>query len=476
LIAASGGQIVTYHLYGSPITAPTLAQGTTPANVASIAFTYYIEGVSYSKAAVAAGTAPGNDIIVQNKYGAVAFDIDYAGTITAVEATNQAAAEFTTAALAIAAIPACATDKARMGWVTAQNTGGTFTFGTDAMATAGTVHVTFTDNTLYSAEKTKFLADTDAPTTVSHVGYIDGYFLGNELNTGRWYFSDATIVANWSALSFASAEGNPDNVVALHVASKEVALFGKKSIEFFYDDGSSPFSPIMGAFQEKGTIAPYSIWNFAGTYVFLDDERRIVALENRSITPLSGAYDNVVRDIDQVSDAYASGFTLGMSTFYVLSFPSVKRSFVLNLTTKTWSEWGSWNAPDYELWPGKSYCYATDWELHLIGDNAAGNIYKIRGDYFKWGTDNIRTLIRTGHFTSGTYEEKIEEEQKIEDDLKIMQEMYGLLEKVDSDKPEKEEVKKALPERKNSNASSTVMSSTSATDLPRKWTSSVSRL
>jgi hypothetical protein len=51
-------------------------------------------------------------------------------------------------------------------------------------------------------------------------------------------------------------------------------------------------------------------------------------------------------------------------------------------------------------------------------------------------------------------EEKIEEEQKIEDDLKIMQEMYGLLEKVDSDKPEKEEAKKALPERKNSNASS----------------------
>jgi hypothetical protein len=166
----------------------------------------------------------------------------------------------------------------------------------------------------------------------------------------------------------------------------------------------------MGAFQEKGVLAPYSIWNFAGTYVFLDDERRIVALENRSITPLSGPYDNVVRDIDQVSDAYASGFTLGMNSFYVLSFPSVNRSFVLNLTTKTWSEWGAWDAPNYELWPGKSYCYATDWELHLIGDNAAGNIYKIRGDYFKWGTNNNRTLVRTGHFTSGTYEEKIEEE------------------------------------------------------------------
>jgi hypothetical protein len=31
-------------------------------------------------------------------------------------------------------------------------------------------------------------------------------------------------------------------------------------------------------------------------------------------------------------------------------------------------------------------------------------------------------------------EEKIEEEQKIEEDLKMMQEMYGLLEKVDSEK------------------------------------------
>ena len=48
-------------------------------------------------------------------------------------------------------------------------------------------------------------------------------------------------------------------------------------------------------------------------------------------------------------------------------------------------------------------------------------------------------------------EEKIEEEQKKEEDLKMMEEMYGLLEKVESEKPE--EPKKFL-ERKNSTTSS----------------------
>jgi hypothetical protein len=198
--------------------------------------------------------------------------------------------------------------------------------------------------------------------------------------------------------------------VALRVGSKEIVSFGKRSIEFFYDDGVSPFSPIQGAYQEKGCIAPYSIVNAAGTWIFLDNERRVVALEGRTFTTLSGPYDNIIRDIDKVSDAYAAYFTIGMNSFYVISFPSVERSFSLNLTSKTWSEWGDWDAPVFGLWKGKSYCYATDWEMHLIGDNATGTVYKIRGDYFKQGTDDIRTLILTGHGAFGTYEPKIEEE------------------------------------------------------------------
>lgn len=120
---------------------PTLAIGGTTTAVSTVAVNFVINGVQYYAAAVAAGTAPGNDVIAQSKYGAVAFDIGANGTIDAIEATGQAAAQFTTAALAVAALPACASDHVRLGWVTATKSDGAFTFGTTALNAANSTVV-----------------------------------------------------------------------------------------------------------------------------------------------------------------------------------------------------------------------------------------------------------------------------------------------------------------------------------------------
>jgi hypothetical protein len=115
------------------LSSPTLAIGSDTSAVASAAFSYIINGSAYSRAVEATGTEPGNDVIVATKYGAVAFDIGANGTIDVIEATNQAAAEFTTAALAVAALPACASDHVRLGHITATKSDGAFTFGTTAL-------------------------------------------------------------------------------------------------------------------------------------------------------------------------------------------------------------------------------------------------------------------------------------------------------------------------------------------------------
>lgn len=126
------------------VSLPGLAIGTTPANVSSVAFTYTIAGIQYSKAAVAAGTAPGNDIVPVDTYGAVALDIDAAGTITIAEAADNATG-YASAALAVAGIPALAATKARMGTVSViRETAGAFTFGTTSLADGDTT-VVYTD-------------------------------------------------------------------------------------------------------------------------------------------------------------------------------------------------------------------------------------------------------------------------------------------------------------------------------------------
>ena len=97
---------------------PALAIGSTATAVSNVAFDYMINGVRYTKAAVAAGTAPGNDVIPEDTFGAVALDIDAAGTITISEASGNAVG-YATAALALEGLTAVVGNKARMGTVTA---------------------------------------------------------------------------------------------------------------------------------------------------------------------------------------------------------------------------------------------------------------------------------------------------------------------------------------------------------------------
>jgi hypothetical protein len=122
---------------------PALAIGSTTQNVANGVFTYRVNGTGYYKAAVAAGTAPGNDVIPQSKYGAVALDIGADGTVDVIEAGDNATG-YTSAALAIAGIAAVAADHVRMGTVTATKSDGAFTFGTTALNAANST-VAYTD-------------------------------------------------------------------------------------------------------------------------------------------------------------------------------------------------------------------------------------------------------------------------------------------------------------------------------------------
>ena len=126
------------------VSLPVLAIGSTATAVSNVAFDFQITGVRYTKAAVAAGVAPGNDVIPQATYGAVALDIVAAGTVTIAEAAANATG-YASAALAIAGIPAVAAGKARMGTVTVTKSDGSFTFGTTDLDAANVTTV-YTDS------------------------------------------------------------------------------------------------------------------------------------------------------------------------------------------------------------------------------------------------------------------------------------------------------------------------------------------
>ncbi len=120
-------------------TTAALGIGTTLTNVAYGLFSYFVAGVGYSKPALAAGVAPGADVIPTGKYGAVALDIGADNTVDVISATlNSTSPWYATAALAIAGIPAAAAGHVRMGTVTVMKSDGAFTFGITALNATNT--------------------------------------------------------------------------------------------------------------------------------------------------------------------------------------------------------------------------------------------------------------------------------------------------------------------------------------------------
>uniref|UniRef100_A0A6M3J2Z9 Tail protein n=1 Tax=viral metagenome TaxID=1070528 RepID=A0A6M3J2Z9_9ZZZZ len=125
------------------VTDAGLAIGTTVTAVSSDALVYIIGDKIYTKSAVDAGTAPGDDVVPTAKYGAVAFDIDASGTINAVEAYGNSAG-YTTAINAVLGLPHVSDGRVRLGYVTATKSDGAFTFGTTALNAANST-VAYTD-------------------------------------------------------------------------------------------------------------------------------------------------------------------------------------------------------------------------------------------------------------------------------------------------------------------------------------------
>lgn len=246
------------------------------------------------------------------------------------------------------------------------------------------------------------MADADAPTSVSHVAYLDGYLLANSVGTSTFYFSSPTDITSWNALDFANVDGEPDILRALKSGSREVILVGRSSVEFWVNDGVTPFIRLQGSVQSHGISAPYSLAKVGNTWMWLDHERRFVNMEGRAVKPVSSPYDRVIQHYTSIDDAI--GYTISVEGYplYVLNFPTAGQSLVYNYVSQKWSKWGYWNTETatYGRFRGNSYCYARGWNYHLIGD-LNGVIHKMDRTYFTDNGNPIRTLVRTGHINHG---------------------------------------------------------------------------
>lgn len=249
------------------------------------------------------------------------------------------------------------------------------------------------------------MASANAPQHVTHLAEIDGYLLANDVGTQHVHFSDPTDFTIWNALDFFSAESRSDDVVAMKEAYRELIVLGRETVEFFQNDGRTPFARITGSAQPFGIEAMDSLANVGGVWMWLGDKRQLLTMNGRAVVPVSSPYDKLLQDFQSVDDAIGYTVSIGGHPIYLLNFPTAKQTLAYNYVTKIWHKWGYWDSENatYQRYRGNTYCYARSWNQHLVGDYSNGKIYKASRTIYTDDGNPIRSLLRSGHVTHGTY-------------------------------------------------------------------------
>jgi hypothetical protein len=259
------------------------------------------------------------------------------------------------------------------------------------------------------------MGDADAPTTVSHVAFLDRYLLANEIGSANFHFSAVNAPTTWDA-EYAVPEAKMDDLSALLVEDLKIALMGEKTLEVWYDDGSTPFVREEQGYISRGTVAKYSfVWcESQNTFVWMDENRQVVMLNGLTPITLSGVMSKYIEGFTSVTDALGDAVVIGGRPYYILSFPTEGKTLVVDFNSKQWYEWGYWKSATatYEKFRGNSFCYSPAWNITLVGDRANGKVYKFDTTNYDDDGDTLRAMVRTAHYNHGT-EEKLKFSNKL---------------------------------------------------------------
>lgn len=275
--------------------------------------------------------------------------------------------------------------------------------GTAALANGGKILTT-----TGTAAGAAFLTDPDAPTVVTHVAFIDQYLVANLVGTGIFQISEVGDLPAWRAIDIFTAESNPDVIKAVHVGLGEIVFFGTKSIEFWANDGVTPFSRINQATIERGIISPGTIDFAEDRWICMDEYRAVIEIRGRTPVNISMPVDRIIQSMLQVDTAIGQIYRTDGHLLYVLTFPQDRRTLVYNMRKQDWTEWDylDLDAGIRQRFRGNAYCYARKWNLHLVGDHSNGKIYTSSNAIYNDDGNPIGCRRRSGFVSHGTFMEK----------------------------------------------------------------------
>ena len=248
------------------------------------------------------------------------------------------------------------------------------------------------------------ITDVNFPNGCTTVAFINGRFVVETANTRIFVISALYAGQTWTPYTFGVKENESSNLLAVEVLNSNLILWGKASIEFWQDIGSTPnpYQRINGATQSWGLGAVASRVKFMNTEIFLgvNPQGSVQILMLNGYTPdrvSTSDIENIINAFTTVSDAVALSYVVDGHTMYQITFPAGGRSFLYDGLTKLWSEvqtgvdlvarheaqYGvSFNSKDY-------YC-----------DSSTGILYLLDSNVFTDNGTAIKRQVRTRHVTN----------------------------------------------------------------------------
>lgn len=236
-------------------------------------------------------------------------------------------------------------------------------------------------------------AASNAP-ALTTVCFMDGYIVGNQPLTGKYYWSGLYDALTWGALDFATAESNPDNLVAVFSDHGGVILFGDFTTEIIGNSPSelTPWARV-GYPIEWGCVAKASIAKLGDAVAFLARNRmgeaQVVLMSGYSPQRISTHdLERIINDSSSLESATAFSYMSNGHQFYQLN--CADKSFLYDLASGVWSQVKGYGI-DRDA--GQYACNLLN--RTIISDYSTGKLYTLSDTVYADG-DNPLVMVISG--------------------------------------------------------------------------------
>ena len=319
-------------------------------------------------------------------------------------------------------IVATITDSAGTNWTasTLYTAGQTYWTGSNLYAVtvtgvSGTTAPTFTGNTAQSdgSATSLWLTSSNAAGSGAYVtASLNGFPSGVQLVPGAPYLDTYTVIAGvngeiftsdpnnptkWNALNYITAESEPDALVGISKHLNYIVTFGQWSIDWYYDGGNYPGSPLTYAPTykiEMGCANGNSIQAFQNIMLFIgtsrEDGASVYKIEGQVPQKVSTPYIDRILNRSTLASVRTYAFRLNGHTFYVLTLHDLNLTLVFDVNEQTWQQWTMFAIGDADS--GINGIYAEQYfrpsffadvnGTYFVLDDDNGKLYTMSSSYY----------------------------------------------------------------------------------------------